>query len=552
MSGHAFSQLRGTETRFIVVTGGVCSSLGKGVLASSIGALLTTAGYAVTMAKCDPYLNVDPGTMSPHEHGEVFVTADGVETDLDIGHYERVLGRELSGLSSITAGKVFRDILAAEREGSYLGKTIQLVPHVVNEIEERLARLALSGNYDFVIIEIGGTVGDIEGEIFLETIRQMRYVLGRERLVHCHLSYVPFLSWADEIKTKPTQHSVMLLKRAGLAPDLLFLRAEVAIDSSMCKKIGAFCDVPSEHVFVVPTRKPQYLLIRDLKEQGVAEIIQQRSGITAVRSSDMTEWERFFTKLSSHAQVVKIGMVAKYVGSNDPYISLCEAIRSAGYANDVAIELSIVPAEEIEIMSPEQIDSQLSYFDGIVVPGGFSERGVEGKIRAITWARERKVPFFGICLGLQMMLVESARSLLGLSQATSEEFNPASPDVVIAMMADQKKVLGLGGTMRLGNYACKLVPGTHAAAAYGALVVHERHRHRYEFNPQYRDALERVGVVFSGTNPDSGLVEIVEHADHPFMVAVQFHPEYKSTPLRAHPLIAAFVGHARRLRMGRE
>lgn len=547
MKSHLLSKLAETNTRFIIVTGGVCSSLGKGVLASSLGALLVAAGYSVTLAKCDPYLNIDPGTMSPHEHGEVFVTADGTETDLDIGHYERALGIELTGKSSITSGKVFRDILAAERAGKYLGKNVQLIPHVVNDIDERFIDLAFSETgeiYDFVIIEIGGTVGDIEGEIFLESIRQLRYVAGRERVIHCHLSYVPYIAWANEVKSKPTQHSVMLLKRAGLVPDMLFARTEVELDDNFKQKLATYCDVSPEHVFVVPTRKPQYLLLRDLKDQCVDEAVQKIAGLPNVRPSDMTEWEGFFGKLLRHSRLIKIGLIGKYIGENDPYISLYEALKSAGYAHDVAVELSVVSSEALEALTPEQLHAQLSYFDGLVVPGGFGERGTEGKIRAIRWIRENGVPFFGICLGLQMMLIEAARTLVGLSDATSEEFNSETTEPVIAMMADQKRLHAVGGTMRLGNYTCELKPGSKAAEAYGEPSVLERHRHRYEFNNKYRAQLEAVGVTFSGINPETGLVEIAEIASHPFMVAVQYHPEYKSTPLKPHRLFKAFMAKA--------
>lgn len=529
-------------TRYVVVTGGVCSSIGKGVLISSLGTLLQKAGYNVSVMKCDPYLNVDPGTMSPLEHGEVYVTSDGAETDLDLGHYERTLGVELGKDSSVTAGKVFSQLLSDERRGGYLGKCITVVPHVTNEIQRRILQFSENKNVDVVLIEIGGTVGDIEAEIFLESIRQLRANLPREQVVHCHLSLVPYLSWADETKTKPTQHSVMKLKQYGLAPDMLFLRTEKDIEEREREKVAVMCGIAKDAVYQVLTLKPVYKLFFDLAAQSAHELLQKKLGFPYHRDTDLTEWLTLLEQIeASQEREVTIGMIAKYFGSNDPYMSLVEALKSAGFAHTVTVKLKIINTDDLEAGGAD-LDALLNGLDGIVVPGGFGSRGVEGKIAATRWAREHKVPFFGICLGMQMMLVEAARSLLGKEAAHSMEMNADTPDPIITMMDSQHNVVAKGGTMRLGAYPCDLVAGTKAHAAYGDDQVQERHRHRYEFNSAYQADLEKVGVVFSGVCPSNGLTEIVELKDHPFMVAAQFHPEYCSSPLKPHPLINAFLG----------
>lgn len=528
-------------TRFVVVTGGVCSSIGKGVLISSIGVLLKTAGYRVNVLKCDPYLNVDPGTMSPLEHGEVFVTHDGAETDLDLGHYERMLEEQMSKSSSITAGKVYSHLLAAERDGQYLGKCIQVVPHVTGEINRRLLTFALEKQSDFVLVEIGGTVGDIEGEVFLESVRELRQMLPQGHVVHTHLSLVPYLPWANETKTKPTQHSIMMLKRAGLSPDLLFLRTGKAMVKRELKKLSVMCGLSPNAVFQVRTRSPLYSLFFDLDQQGVLRELQAVAGLPGQRVADLSQWQGVLDAIAAASgKTVKIGMVAKYVGSNDPYISLVEALKGAGYANGVTIDLVTVDAQELE-GDQKTAEEVLKQFDGIVIPGGFDVRGVEGKIRATTWARKNKVPFFGICLGMQVMLIEAARELAGITKATSYEFDEQAQEPVISMMDSQQKVVSKGGTMRLGAYECALKDGSKARELYGAPSVEERHRHRFEFNNDYKNRLEDKHVVFSGTCPQNGLVEIAEYDDHPFMMAVQFHPEYRATPLSPHPLIKAFM-----------
>jgi len=528
-------------TRFIVVTGGVCSSIGKGVLLSSIGVLLKDTGYSVGVIKCDPYLNVDPGTMSPLEHGEVFVTRDGAETDLDLGHYERMLGEAFTKESSVTAGKVYSHLIAAEREGAYLGKCITVVPHVTGEINRRLLNFAMRGHYDIVMVEIGGTVGDIEGEIFLEAIRELRHTLPRGHVVHTHLSLVPYLPWANETKTKPTQHSVMALKRAGLAPDLLFLRTSKSMNKRELKKVSVMCGVREEAVFQVGTRSPIYSLFFDLNEQGVLRVVQEAANLTPARVAHLAQWQGVLDAIAAAKMPVRIGMVAKYVGSNDPYISLIEALKSAAYAQGLAIELITIDSEELEAMPTAGREELLTSLNGIVIPGGFGNRGTEGKILAARFAREHKVPYMGICLGMQIMLIEAARHLCNIIDATSLEFDPETPNPVITLIDEQQRVVRKGGTMRLGGYQCDLSAGSRARECYGAAQVEERHRHRYEFNNVYKEQLEAEGVLFSGHCPDNGLVEVAEITEHPFMVAVQFHPEYRATPLKPHPLLSGFM-----------
>lgn len=527
-------------TRFIIITGGVCSSIGKGVLLSSIGVLLKDAGYRVGVIKCDPYLNVDPGTMSPLEHGEVFVTCDGAETDLDLGHYERMLGEAFTKDSSVTSGKVYSHLIAAERDGEYLGKCIEVVPHVTDEIRRRLLTYAANNQYDIVMVEIGGTVGDMSVEIFLEAIRVLRYTLPRGHVVNAHLSLVPYLPWANETKTRPTQHSVAALKRAGLMPDLLFLRTSKTMAKRELKKTSVMCGISEDAVFQVRTRSPLYSLFFDLNEQGVLQVIQEAADLPQ-RVARLEQWQAVLDAIEAATQAVRIGMVAKYVGSNDPYISLVEALKSAGHANGLAIDLVTIDSQELEEMTTADREKLLATLDGVVIPGGFDKRGVEGKIAATKWARERKIPFMGICLGMQVMLIEGSRNLCGIKNATSAEFDAETSDPVITMIDDQLKVVRKGGTMRLGTYVCALGKGTKAREYYGSDTVEERHRHRYEFNNAYKAQLEKQGVVFSGICPQNNLVEVAELKDHPFMIGVQFHPEYRATPLKPHPLLSAFM-----------
>ena len=537
-----FSAVVKQKTKFVILTGGVCSSIGKGVLVSSTGTLLKNAGYSVSVVKWDPYLNVDPGTMSPLEHGEVFVTDDGAETDLDLGHYERTLGTHLNKFSSVSSGQIFKEIVEKERSGEFLGRCIQMVPHVVDAIKTRFLNFALMTKADFVLIEIGGTVGDMEGEIFLETVRQLKMNLPAKTIFHAHLSLVPYLSWANEIKTKPTQHSVMLLKKAGLDPDGLFLRTDKKFGTETTKKLSVMCGVDESLIFQVPTHSPMYKLFIDLEKQGLNEKIQQWFGIKKVKKSDLSEWKNLISKIEKKKETVRIGLIAKYVGRNDPYISVIEAIKSAAYACNRDLELVIIEAEKLE---KEKVSGEswkkLKSVEGVIIPGGFDKRGVEGKIKATTWARENKIPFLGLCLGMHILIIEIARSILKLKDASSTEFNKKAQDPVIALIEEQKKVTEKGASMRLGAYPCTITSGTKAHKAYKKDLVQERHRHRYEFNNAYKKAFEENGVLFSGIYKEKNLVEISELKDHPFMVGVQFHPEFLSTPLKPHPLFKLFM-----------
>jgi CTP synthase len=533
-----------SKTKFIVVTGGVCSSIGKGVLVSSFGVLLKNAGYSVSVLKWDPYLNVDPGTMSPLVHGEVFVTADGAETDLDLGHYERNIGVSLTRDSSVSSGQIYQEVLEGERKGTYLGKCIQLVPHVVDVAKKRLLEFVLKHKTDFVLLEIGGTVGDIEGEVFLEAIRQLRMELGADKMMHAHLSYVPFLEWTGEVKTKPTQHSVMELKRAGLTPDCLFLRADKRIEKDAVAKLSVMCEVKKDFIFQVLTFKPICRVFVDLDEQGLGEKVQEHFRLHPIKSTHLQLWKKFIALIDKSKKTVTVGLVAKYVGSNDPYISVVDAIKSAGYHKKYTVNIEIIDAEElgkVAIKGDAAVKKMLSHLDGIVVPGGFDKRGVEGKIAAATWCREHNVPYFGLCLGMQIMLIEAARSLLKHRTANSAEFDVNTAYPVVYLMPEQKDVTTKGATMRLGSYPCALKKGTKAYAAYKKEEVSERHRHRYEVNNIYKKAFEKYGIVFSGVFKKRNLIEIAEYKNHPFMLGTQFHPEFQSLPLHVHPLFAAFM-----------
>ena len=531
------------KTKFIVVTGGVCSSLGKGVLISSIGTLLKNAGYSVSVIKCDPYLNVDPGTMSPLVHGEVFVTDDGAETDMDLGHYERILGVRLSKMSSVSSGQIYQEVLDGERKGEYLGRCIQLVPHVVNAFKRRLLNFAILKKADFVLIEIGGTVGDMEGEFFLEAIRELRMQLAVHQMFHAHLSYVPYLEWSNELKTKPTQHSVMLLKWAGLIPDSLFLRTDHRVDAKSVEKLSIMCGVEKDLIFQGITHKPIYKLFVDLAKQGVHIRLQEWFGFRKIKETDLTEWKKLISLIEKKKDTFKIGLIAKYVGSSEPYISVLEAIRSGAYANKCDVEIVDIEAEMLEKNDEKAkvVWKKLKSVDGIVMPGGFDNRGVEGKIAAVEWARKNNVPYLGLCLGLQVMLIEFARSVLKLKDASSTEFDKKAKDPIIALLEEQEKVTKKGASMRLGAFECTLTPDSIAGKAYGQKSVMERHRHRYEFNNAYRESFKKEGILFSGVYKERDLIEIAEYTKHPFMLGSQFHPEFLSTPLRPHPLFKAFI-----------
>jgi CTP synthase len=529
----------GTRPKYVFVTGGVVSSLGKGVAAASMGCLLESRGLKVTLQKCDPYLNVDPGTMSPYQHGEVYVTDDGAETDLDLGHYERFTNAKLTRDHNWTTGRIYESILAKERRGDYLGKTVQVIPHVTDEIKAAFRKVA--DDVDVVIVEIGGTVGDIESLPFLEAIRQMRLELGPENAVYVHLTLVPFIATAGEHKTKPTQHSVKELLSIGIQPDILLCRSDVPLAPELKKKIALFCNVPAESVISAPDVKNIYEVPMSLVSEGLDEQIIRLLHLQA-GPRDMSRWLGMLEKIEHPEGEVRIGVVGKYVQLEDAYKSLREALMHGGLPHRVRTVIEWVESEEIE--SREEAEKRLRHVDGILVPGGFGKRGIEGMVLAIQYARERKVPYFGICLGMQCATIEFARHVAGLEGANSTEFDPQPAHRVIYKLRELLGVEEMGGTMRLGAWPCKLEPGSFAARAYGATEISERHRHRYEFNREYEAPLTKAGLRFSGKTPDGVYVEIVEVPDHPWFLGCQFHPEFKSKPLAPHPLFAAFIGAA--------
>ncbi|AST95863.1 CTP synthase [Shouchella clausii] len=523
--------------KYIFVTGGVVSSLGKGITAASLGRLLKNRGLKVTIQKFDPYINVDPGTMSPYQHGEVFVTDDGAETDLDLGHYERFIDINLSQNSNITTGRVYSTVLKKERRGDYLGGTVQVIPHVTNEIKERVFRAGRETGADVVITEIGGTVGDIESLPFLEAIRQIKSDVGMENVLYLHCTLIPYLKAAGEMKSKPTQHSVKELRSLGIQPNVIVVRTERKVPQDMKDKIALFCDIKKEAVIEAWDADTLYQVPLDLQAQNLDQIVCDHLQLNCPEAN-MTEWKELVNRVSNLSKKVRIAIVGKYVELQDAYLSVAEALRHAGYHVDADIDIDWVYAEQV---NDENVDELLNKADGILVPGGFGDRGIEGKITAIRYARENKVPFLGICLGMQLASVEFARTVLGLEGANSAELNPQTPYPIIDLLPEQKDVEDLGGTLRLGLYPCKLQEGTAARAAYGEEVVYERHRHRYEFNNEYREQMEKAGFVFSGTSPDGRLVEVIEVTDHPFFVASQFHPEFVSRPTRPQPLFREFV-----------
>ncbi|MBM7662433.1 CTP synthase [Bacillus mesophilus] len=524
-------------TKYIFVTGGVVSSLGKGITAASLGRLLKNRGLNVTIQKFDPYINVDPGTMSPYQHGEVFVTDDGAETDLDLGHYERFIDINLSKYSNVTTGKIYSTVLRKERRGDYLGGTVQVIPHITNEIKERVFRAGRETNADVVITEIGGTVGDIESLPFLEAIRQIKSDIGRDNVMYIHCTLVPYIKAAGELKTKPTQHSVKELRSLGIQPTVIVVRAEMPISQDMKDKIALFCDIDPKAVIEAIDADTLYSVPLALQAQGLDQITCDHLKLTC-KEPDMTEWEELVNKVTHLSKKTRIGLVGKYVELQDAYISVVEALRHAGYTFDSDIEVKWINAEEV---NSQNVNELLHDVDGILVPGGFGDRGIEGKISAIQYARENKVPFLGICLGMQLASIEYARNVLGLRGAHSAEIDPNTPYPIIDLLPEQKDVEDLGGTLRLGLQPCKLNEETHAFTAYQDEVIYERHRHRYEFNNQYRQQMEEAGFVFSGTSPDGRLVEIIEIKDHPWFVASQFHPEFISRPTRPQPLFRDFV-----------
>jgi CTP synthase len=525
------------NTKYIFVTGGVVSSLGKGITAASLGRLLKNRGMKVTIQKFDPYINVDPGTMSPYQHGEVFVTDDGAETDLDLGHYERFIDINLSKNSNVTTGKIYSTVLRKERRGDYLGGTVQVIPHITNEIKERVFRAGRETSADVVITEIGGTVGDIESLPFLEAIRQIKSDIGKENVMYIHCTLVPYLKAAGEMKTKPTQHSVKELRSLGIQPNVIVVRTEQPVPQDMKDKIALFCDIDKNAVIEAQDAETLYQVPLSLQAQKLDQIVCKHLKLKC-NEADMTEWTALVDKVLNLSKKTKIALVGKYVALQDAYISVVESLRHAGYAFDADVEIAWINSEDI---TAENVKELLGDADGILVPGGFGDRGIEGKIEAIRYARENKVPFFGICLGMQLASIEYARNVLGLTGAHSAEIQADTAYPIIDLLPEQKDVEDLGGTLRLGLYPCKLSEDTKAYAAYADEVIYERHRHRYEFNNEYREQMEKAGFVFSGTSPDGRLVEIVEVKDHPWFVASQFHPEFTSRPTRPQALFRDFI-----------
>lgn len=524
-------------TKYIFVTGGVVSSLGKGIVAASVGRVLKNRGLKVTLQKFDPYLNVDPGTMSPYQHGEVFVTEDGAETDLDLGHYERFIDVNLGQYSNVTAGRVYSSIIEKERRGDYLGGTVQVIPHVTNEIKSRVLLAGESSDADVVITEIGGTTGDIESLPFLEAIRQIRSDLGRENVCYIHCTLLPYIKAAGEMKTKPTQQSVKELRGLGIQPDIIVVRNELALTDELRAKISLFCDIPKQNVIESRDVSNLYELPVNLKAQKIDDIVLKHFGLSAPEA-DMTEWLALVDRVDNLKENVKIALVGKYVELHDAYISVVESLKHAGYKHNSKVKIDWIQSEDI---TEENVHEYLKEADGILVPGGFGDRGVEGKITTIKYARENKIPFFGICLGMQLAAVEFARNVCGLTGAHSSELDPNTPYPIINLLPDQENVVEMGGTLRLGSYPCTLTEGSQAHKEYGEINITERHRHRYEFNNYYRERLTDKGLVLSGVSPDGRLVEIVELPEHPWFVAGQFHPEFKSRPEKAHPLFAGFI-----------
>ncbi|MFM1812206.1 MAG: hypothetical protein RLZZ336_1144 [Cyanobacteriota bacterium] len=530
----------GQATKFVFVTGGVVSSIGKGIVAASLGRLLKSRGYRVSIVKLDPYLNVDPGTMSPYQHGEVFVTEDGAETDLDLGHYERFTDTAMSRLNSVTTGSIYQAVINKERRGDYNGGTVQVIPHITGEIRERIHRVAANSGADVVITEIGGTVGDIESLPFLEAIREFRGDVGRHDTAYVHVTLLPYIGTSGELKTKPTQHSVKELRSIGIQPDVLVCRSDRPINEDLKAKIGGFCGVPTRGVIQALDADSIYAVPLAMEREGLC-----REVLDVLRlddhDSDMASWAQLVARLRNPGPAVKVALVGKYVQLNDAYLSVVEALRHACIARDACLDLHWICAEQIETQGAEAL---LSGMDAVVVPGGFGNRGVDGKVAAIRWAREQRVPFLGLCLGMQCAVIEWARNQAGLDGATSAELDPDTPHPVIHLLPEQQDVIDLGGTMRLGVYPCRLSPGTMGHQLYGDEVVYERHRHRYEFNNAYRNLFLESGYEISGTSPDGRLVELIELKGHPFFTACQYHPEFLSRPGKPHPLFEGLIAAA--------
>ena len=529
------------NTKYIFITGGVASSLGKGIIASSLAKLLQARGLRVTIQKFDPYINIDPGTLNPYEHGECYVTEDGAETDLDLGHYERFLGVYTSQANNVTTGRIYNTVITKEREGAYLGKTVQIVPHITDEIKRRMLLLGQTGEYDVILTEIGGTIGDMESQPFVEAVRQLQWELPEEDCMSIHLTLIPYLSAAKELKTKPTQHSVQMLQQGGVKPDVIVCRTEHPLSAELKRKIALFCNVRPGHVIQSIDAWSIYQVPLNMHEEHLDELAVRKLQIDNFATPELSRWKTFLDRIKNPKYEVEVVLVGKYVELQDAYKSIQEAFVHAGAANDCKVHVRTLQSESI---TPENVGELLKGADGILVAPGFGERGLEGKVHAIKYARENGIPFLGICLGMQMCVVEFARNVLGYSDASSTEKDPETTHPVICMMEEQKKTTIKGGTMRLGAYSCVLKEGSLAASLYGSLSIRERHRHRYEFNSEYLDEFEKNGMMATGRNPETGLVEIVELPSHPFFIGSQFHPEYKSTPENPHPLFKGLVAAA--------
>ncbi len=526
------------DTKYIFVTGGVSSSLGKGIIAASLAKLLQSSGFSVTIQKLDPYINIDPGTLNPYEHGECYVTNDGAETDLDLGHYERFLNIPTSQANNVTTGRIYQTVINKERRGDYLGKTVQIIPHITDEIKNRIKLLGETGDYDIVITEIGGTVGDIESLPYIESVRQLRWDLGQTNALVIHLTLVPYLAAAKELKTKPTQHSVKELMQSGLSPDILVCRTEHHLNDGIKRKLALFCNVEKEAIIESIDAKTIYDVPNLMLKEGLDKVVLSKLELTAKKSPELLAWNKFLYKFKNPVDTIEIGLIGKYVELQDAYKSILESLDQAGAHNEVKVNIHPIHSEDL---LKENVVKQLKGLNGIIVAPGFGDRGIEGKINAVRYARENKIPFLGICLGMQMAVIEFARNVLHLENANSTEMDQNTPHPVIDLMEDQKKVTKKGGTMRLGSWNCKIDKESKSYMAYGKELIDERHRHRYEFNNNYFDQITKAGLKATGVNPDTGLVEIVEIPDHPWFIGVQFHPEYKSTVLDPHPLFLNFI-----------
>ncbi|SFO77686.1 CTP synthase [Algoriphagus ornithinivorans] len=527
-----------SPTKYIFITGGVTSSLGKGIIAASLGKLLQARGFTVTIQKFDPYLNIDPGTLNPYEHGECYVTDDGAETDLDLGHYERFLNTPTSQSNNITTGRIYNNVITKERKGEFLGKTVQVIPHITDEIKSNFYKLGEDGKYDVVITEIGGCVGDIESLPFIEAVRQARWDLGPNNFLVIHLTLIPYLKAAKELKTKPTQHSVKQLLEAGIQPDILVCRTEYHLPSDVKKKLALFCNVQLNNVIEAMDADTIYDVPLLMKKEKLDERVMSKLKLSSKQNTDLENWKDFLGKLKNPTQEVNIGLIGKYVSLPDSYKSIIEAFTHAGASIECHVNLKLISSEEINM---DNFESKLKNLDGILVAPGFGERGFQGKLETVRYAREKQIPFFGICLGMQVAVIEYARNVLGLDDANSTEMDPLTKNPVIALMEEQKRIDQMGGTMRLGAYTCELKKGSKSYSAYGKVKIQERHRHRYEFNNSYLEQMEEAGMKATGKNPETGLVEVIEIKNHPWFVGVQFHPEYKSTVLNPQPLFVKFI-----------